>query len=65
MSRTDASGRNSWERGRPARKWAAGPQMFKRAGRPRSRESLTNGVAQSKGAWFFSEPGRESVKACG
>ena len=26
-----------WERGRPARKWAAGPQVFKRVGRPRSR----------------------------
>ena len=28
----------SWERGRPARKWAAGPQWFKRARCPRSQE---------------------------
>ena len=28
----------SWERGRPARKWAKGPQVFKRARCPRSQE---------------------------
>ena len=30
--------RRPWERGRPARKWAAGPPWLKRAGRPRSQE---------------------------
>ena len=33
--------RRPWERGRLARKWAAGPPVFfKRAGRPRSQEAV-------------------------
>ena len=49
------AGGASWERGRPARKWAAGPQVFKRAGRPRSQGPLRSAV-ETPGA--VASPGR-------
>ena len=44
-----------WDRGRPARKWATGPQMSKRARRPRS-QGPTRALAETPG--FDASPDR-------
>ena len=46
----------SRERGRPARKWAEGPQVFKRAGRPRSQ-----GTPLNKGDFIVRDAGTPAL----